>query len=195
MKSSSLYEKAARAIDEANSKDSNLESADGRLQPKELLYAHRMCEWLEKMEPGASESLKLAARSQHIERWAIPREEYPMDRNGYIKWRNALKKFHADRVEDILLNVGYDETTISRVRDLVMKKGIKSDPDVQLLEDVICLVFLKYYFEDFSQKHDEEKILRILQKTWRKMSQKGREMAMKLEMPPSAKKLVEKALA
>ncbi len=188
------FQKAIEAFDKANARDPEKEVSSGAGRPKELLYAERMSEWLDKLEPDASEALRLAARCQHLERWVIPRDEYPMDRPGYLKWRNALKKYHAGRAREILNDVGYDEETIGRVEDLVMKKGLKTDSEAQTLEDVICLVFLKYYFDDFAGKHEEEKIISILQKTWRKMSPRGQEAALKLEMPDSAKRLVEKAL-
>lgn len=195
MKKNDRFQKAIEAFDAVNSKDPNTETAGGKEYPKELLYARRMSEWLDKMATDAPEPLKLAARCQHIERWIKPREDYPKGRRGYLKWRNDLKKYHAERAEEILSELGYDEDTINRVKKLVMKSGLKSDPDAQLLEDVVCLVFLKYYFEDFAQKHSERKIIRILQKTWRKMSTSGQEMAMKLDMPERSNKLVEKALS
>lgn len=194
MKESDRYQQAIQAFDEANSKDPNRETVNGEEFPKELLYARRMTEWLEKMAPDAFEVLRLAARCQHIERWIIPREEYPMNRTGYKQWRNELKKYHARRAEEILTEVGYDNETIIRVQKMVMKKGLKTDPEVQMLEDVVCLVFLDYYFEDFAQKHEEKKLVRILKKTWRKMSDKGRNMAMKLKLPAQLEKLVEKAV-
>jgi hypothetical protein len=189
------YRQAIQKFDEANRKDPNVDVVNGVEYPKELLYAERMTEWLEKTGPGASEALKLAARCQHIERWVIPREEYPMNRPGYIKWRNELKKYHAKRAEEILDEVGYDDETIEHVKKLVMKKGLKTDPEVQMLEDVICLVFLEHYFEEFSEKHEDEKLVNILKKTWRKMSDQGRSMAMKLKLPARLEKLVERAVA
>jgi len=195
MNEQNRFNLAIRLCDEANSKDPVTEIVGGESQPKELLYARRMTEWLDRMHPDAPEPLRLAVRFQHIERWKIPREEYPMDRQGYLKWRNALKAYHADRAEEILKEAGYDDTTIERVRKLVLKKGLKTDPDVQLLEDVVCLVFLQFYLEDFARKHNEPKLIRILQKTWKKMSPDGREMAMQATMPPSSKRLVEKALS
>jgi hypothetical protein len=195
MEKNDKYRQAIQRFDEANQKDPNKEVVNGEKYPKELLYAERMTEWLDKMNPDATEALRLAARCQHIERWVIPREEYPMNRPGYIKWRNDLKKYHAQRAEEILEDVGYDSDSIERVKKLVMKKGLKTDPEVQMLEDVICLVFLEYYFEDFSHKHEDEKLAGILKKTWRKMSDKGRKMAMKLKFPDRLEKLVEAAVS
>ncbi|TVQ05785.1 MAG: DUF4202 domain-containing protein [Balneolaceae bacterium] len=194
MESIEKFQQAIQRFDDANSKDPNTDTVNGEKRPKELLYAERMTEWLDKMAPDASEALRLAARCQHIERWVIPREEYPMNRPGYIQWRNELKKYHAKRAEEILEEVGYDHETIGHVKKLVMKKGLKTDPEVQLLEDVICLVFLEYYYDEFAEKHEDEKIVKILQKTWQKMSEQGRETALTLDLKGRPGKLVEKAL-
>ena len=189
-----IFQKAIEAFDEANSMDPNKEVVDGSGQSKELLYAQRMTKTLNKYYPDASEELQLAARCQHIERWVIPRSDYPSGRKGYLKWRNDLKEYHARRAGEILEETGYDDETIKRIQKLVMKKGIKTDHEVQILEDVICLVFLRWYFEDFAQKHEDEKLVRILKKTLRKMSADGRDRALNSELPVRAKKLVKKAL-
>lgn len=188
------YQLAIKKIDEVNSRDPNRETVEGKNVPKELIYARRMTEWLEKLEPDASEALRLAVRCQHIERWAIPRDEYPMTRPGYLKWRNDLKRYHADRAGEILRDTGYSDELIEKVQRLVMKKGLKTDPEAQTLEDVACLVFLSHYFEEFSKNHSEEKLLRIIKKTWRKMSDQGREEALKIDLSDSTRSLMEKAL-
>jgi hypothetical protein len=162
---------------------------------KELEYARRMTRWLEKLAPDASEPLRLAARSQHLMRWQIPRSSFPMDRIGYLKWRTTLYDFHAGKAAEVLREVGYDDATITRVRSLIRKEQIKADPEMQLLEDVICLVFLENYFADFAKDHDEEKLIRILRKTWKKMSDRGHEAAMSLQLGESEKALIGKALA
>ena len=169
----------------------NAEDPDGEA----LIYAQRMSDWLEKLAPDALEALKLAARSQHIRRWEIPRDRYPMNRAGYHRWRNDLAAFHAKLAGEILREVGYDEATVGRVQSLLKKERLKEDPEAQLLEDVICLVFLEHYFLEFAGKHDEEKVIGILRKTWRKMSERGHEAALKLPMDESSRKLVQKALS
>jgi hypothetical protein len=63
------------------------------------------------------------------------------------------------------------------------------------MENALCLVFLEFQFDDFISKHDEEKIIRIIQKSWKKMSAPGREAALALNYSSPAKKLLEKALA
>jgi hypothetical protein len=182
---SSKFRSAIERFDAANAED-----PDG----EELIYAQRMSEWLEKLVPDASEALRLAARSQHIRRWEIPRNRYPMDRAGYHRWRNELAAFHAKVAAEILRDVGYDDATVGRVQSLLKKERLKEDPEAQLLEDVICLVFLQHYFPDFARKHDEEKLIGILRKTWRKMSERGHQAALKLPLGDDERKLIEKAL-
>ncbi|GGX27519.1 DUF4202 domain-containing protein [Aquimarina muelleri] len=181
-------------IDQANAEDPNKEKVNNELVAKELIYGKRMTDTLEKFEPHATEALKLAARSQHICRWKISRDNYPLDRVGYLKWREELKKFHAKKSSEILESVGYSSETINRVSFLIQKKQLKKDEDTQTLEDVICLVFLNFYYPEFLIKHTEEKIIDILQKTWRKMSDKGHEAALQLSFSEKALELIKKAL-
>lgn len=182
-------------IDQANRLDPNTATDAGQSVPAELLYSRRMTHWLSRLYPNADEPLQIAARAQHIRRWVIPRSSYPMDRIGYLKWRTTLYAFHADAAEQILSEVGFDEPVIARVRSLLKKERIKTDPDAQALEDVICLCFLENYFADFAPRHDEEKVIGILRKTWGKMSPIGHAAALALPMQDAAKKLVEKALS
>ena len=162
---------------------------------KELIYAQRMTQWLDRLAPDAPVALRLAARAQHLMRWQIPRDSFAKDRAGYIRWRTKLYDFHADKAAEVLRDVGYDPATIERVRSLIRKQNIKSDPQMQLLEDVICLVFLENYFADFAKDHDEDKLVRILQKTWRKMSPRGHEAAMTIQLGDRERELIAKALA
>ncbi len=183
------FERALARFDTANAEDPNRESADGRERPKESLYAERMTAMLERFAPDASEVLRLAARCQHIQRWKIPRAEYPMDRIGYLQWRKRLNKFHAQLAGDILRDVGYDEATVARVGSLLKKETLKSDPEVQALEDVVDLVFLESYLAGFVAAHgqyDNAKFLDILRKTAKKMSARGRDAALTLIDVPAA---------
>lgn len=186
--------RAIERFDAINAQDPNLETVDGKDHPKELLYAQRMTEWLDRLFPDASEALRLAARSQHIKRWQIARTVYPMDRQGYHRWRTELGRFHADAAAQVLREVGYDQQTITRVQSLLRKERLKLDPETQALEDVICLVFLQYYFAPFSELHEEQKLMGILRRTWTKMSAKGHAAALALSLPPEKRRLVEKAL-
>lgn len=188
-------EEAYHLIDEANAEDPNHETVDGISVPKELIYGKRMTATLEQFEPDASDALRLAARAQHICRWQIPRESYSMDRTGYLKWRTDLKKFHADKASSLLIQVGFSADTIERVAFLLQKKQLKRDDGTQTLEDVICLVFLEHYYEDFFQKHSDEKIVDILQKTWKKMSDKGHQAALKISYSEKGLKLIKKAIS
>jgi hypothetical protein len=189
------YTEAVRRFDAANAEDPHCEVVDGASHPKELLYAQRMTAWLERFAPDASEALRLAVRSQHIRRWTIPRNRYPMDLRGYLQWRTTLGKFHADTATAILREVGYEEATIQRVRSLLRKDGLQRDPEVQCLEDVICLVFLESYCADFASQHDAAKALSILRKTWSKMSPRGREVARTAGLRADVQRLIDAALA
>ncbi len=191
---SARFRAAIERFDQANGEDPNREAHQGKDYPKELLYAQRMTAWLERLSPGAPEAVRLAARSQHIRRWEIPRGDYPNDRQGYRRWRTDLGKFHAETAGRILREVGYDEPLIGRVEALLRKERLKADPDCQLLEDVICLVFLEYYLGDFAQEHDEEKLINILRRTWKKMSPGGQQAALELDLPPACRTLLGKAL-
>lgn len=194
METSEKLVKAFTLFDTANGKDPNIEDYQGKEYPKELLYAQRMTEKLNAFTPDASEEVRLTARCQHICRWEIPRNSYPMDRTGYLKWRQDLKNFHAEKASEILQEVGYDIATIEKVQFLLTKKQLKKNEETQLLEDVICLVFLEFYFEAFMGKHEEDKIVDIVKKTWRKMSDKGRAAALELPLSAEALDLVKKAL-
>jgi hypothetical protein len=191
----SRFEAAITQFDKANAVDPHTEIVGGAAHPKELLYAQRMTAWLDKLAPDASEALRLAARSQHIRRWELPRADFPMDRTGYLRWRTTLYRFHADTAGQILRDVGYGDATIERVQTLLRKERLKRDPDVQCLEDVICLVFLESYLLDFAVQQDREKLINILRRTWKKMSPRGHAAALALDLSPEARELVEDALA
>lgn len=188
------FQKAIALIDVENAQDPNQEISQSQSISKELLYSNRMYEMLLVFEPSASEEVQIAAKAQHICRWKIARESYTMDRVGYLKWREDLKKFHAKTTASILEKVGYEKTFIDRVSFLIEKKLLKKDAETQLLEDVICLVFLEFYLEDFVQKHDTEKLKNIILKTWNKMSEKGRQEALKIKYSTSSLALIQAAL-
>lgn len=190
---SSQFDKAFFQFDEYNANDPKKEMVNNKEISTSLLYALRMTEKLLDYEPNASEHLQLATRCQHIGRWEIPRKNYAMDRSGYLKWRSQLKIHHANIANQILEKIGYDSKIIEKVKDLLLKKQLKQNPETQILEDVICLVFLEYYFDDFSSDHDEEKLVNILKKTITKMSPKGVDTALELPLSDKAKSLISKA--
>ena len=166
--------------------------------PKDILasidYHQRVSRWVERLAPEASPALRLAARGQHVRRWAIPRSSYPMTRKGYRDWREALGRFHARTAAEVLARVGYDAHTVARVEQLLRKQRLRSDPEARTLEDAACLVFLEVQLEDFSRRHSEEKLLHILRRTWKKMSPAGRSLALRLELPEGAAGLLRKAV-
>ena len=188
------FQKAIAWIDAENAQDPNQETYNSEVFPKELLYSNRMFERLSSFEPNASEAIQIAAKAQHICRWKIARESYPMDRVGYLKWREDLKKFHAQTTAKILEKADYSPEFIARVSFLIEKKLLKKDAETQLLEDVICLVFLEFYLDDFVQKHDTEKLKNIILKTWHKMSDKGHEAALKINFKAENLELIKEAL-
>jgi hypothetical protein len=181
-------------FDEENARDPNLEITGGISRPRELLYAERLTQWVLKLCPEASEALRLAARCQHICRWQSPRENYPMTRAGYLKWRADLKKFHAQKSGEILQAAGYDDETIRRVRDLNLKKIFPADPEVRVLEDALCLVFLEFQFAALAAKSDDEKMINAVRKSWEKMTEAARAEALKLSYGEREKNLIGRAL-
>jgi hypothetical protein len=189
------FETAIEFFDAANAKDPNKEIWNGKEYPKEVLYGMRMSEKLTIFAPDSSLAVKLAVRCQHICRWEVPRDSYEMNRIGYLTWRRGLYKFHAQKASEILEKVGYDQIVIDEVKFLLQKKQLKKNVQTQLLEDVICLVFLDFYFVKFSEKYTEEKLIDIVQKTWKKMSEKGHEFALKLNFSENSKQLLGKALS
>jgi len=190
-----LFEKTIALFDAANAEDPNQDEG----QPKELLYAKRMTEMIGRFAPDASEVAQLAVRAQHIQRWTVPRSGYPMTKEGYYAWRTGLYKFHAETAGELMRQAGYDEATIEQVKAAVGKRGIKTNPDTQMLEDVTDLVFIEHYMLGFAGQHadySEEKWLEIIRKTWRKMSEEGRRFALsgKLTLPDALVPLITKAI-
>ncbi len=193
------FDRAIALFDAANAEDPNQEAADGKAWPKELLYAQRMTEMLARFAPDASEAVQLACRAQHIQRWKSPRKDYPMTPEGYQAWRTGLYKFHAELAGKLMADAGYDAETIERVKKIVGKRGLKVNPETQMMEDVVDLVFIEYYMLGFAgQKPDysEEKWLDIIRKTWKKMSDAGHAFAVsgKVKLPEPLVPLILKAI-
>ena len=189
------FEAAIRRFDQENSRDPNLEIIEGVARPRELVYSERLTNWVLKLCPDASEELRLAARCQHICRWMIPRNSCEMTRVGYLKWRNDLKKFHADKAGQILREVGYPEETVAKVQALNLKKHFPEDHDSRAFEDGLCLVFLEFQFAELAAKTADDKMVNALQKSWKKMTPAAREQALLLNFGPKEKSLLERALA
>lgn len=189
------FERAIALFDAANAEDPNRDEG----QPKELLYAHRMSGMLDRFAPEASEAVKLAVRAQHIRRWTVPRDSYPMTKDGYYAWRTGLYKFHAETAGELMRQAGYDDAMIDRVKAAVGKRGLKVNPETQLLEDVTDLVFIEYYMLAFAGSkpdYDEEKWLVIIRKTWNKMSDAAHTFALSgaIKLPEPLVPLIVKAI-
>ncbi|MBS1145415.1 MAG: hypothetical protein H6R14_2821 [Proteobacteria bacterium] len=187
---------AIQLFDAANAEDPNQE--DG--QPKELLYARRMTDMIQRFAPQAGEVAQLAVRAQHIRRWTVPRNTYPLGKPGYFAWRTGLYKFHAATAGELMRQAGYDEIMVAQVMAAIGKEGIKTNPDTQLLEDVSCLVFIEHYMLGFAGQqadYTEEKWLGIIRKTWKKMSDAAHSFATTggITLPEALVPLISKAIA
>ncbi|MCJ1443483.1 MAG: hypothetical protein MMC23_003981 [Stictis urceolatum] len=186
---------ALAAIDNAHSQDPNQQSTSGGSIPHELHYARKMTAYLEQHTSDPSPALQLAIRAQHLRRWEVPRSSYPATRAGYLTWRAGLKSRMSEQAASLCRQAGVDEGTCLRVGRLIKKEGLnKGEEEAQALEDIACLVFLDEQFEDFRREHNEEKIVNILRKTWGKMGDKGRQMALNMQMDDKSQELVKKAL-
>lgn len=190
------FEHTLARFDAANAKDPNLDEG----QPKELLYGQRMSDMIGRFAPDASEASQLAVRAQHIQRWTVPRNSYPMTKEGYHAWRTGLYTFHADTAGELMREAGYDDSMIERVKKAVGKRGIKVNPESQLLEDIANLVFIEHYLLAFANSkldYDEEKWLEILRRTWGKMSKNAQTYALsgQIKLPESLVPLITKAIS
>ncbi len=189
------FSDAISRIDTANADDPNVLTFGGTTRPKELAHAEMLTRWVKQLRPEASDELRLAARGHHIHRWQHPRAEQPDGRQGYLRWRTALYRFHAEEVSAILVACGYEATVVDRVAALVGKRVPRHDPDAQALEDGLCLVFMETQFQQLNDRVADDKMVDVLRKTWAKMSPSGRDFALSLDLPAHQRELVERALA
>jgi hypothetical protein len=186
--------RAIAAFQAENSRDPNLITDALGARPRELVDAERLAAWVQRLEPQASEALVLASHCQHLRRWELPRSEFEPGRIGYLTWRKALARFHADQAARVLRGLGYEETLLLAVRQINLKQGMQSNPDVQTMEDALCLSFLEHELAEFATKHPDLKLLEIIRKTWGKMSERARQLALLLPLPERAQQLVKQAL-
>ena len=190
------FNQAIALFDAANAQDPNQDEGE----PKELLYARRMTDMIGRLAPDASEVAQLAVRAQHIQRWLVPRSNYPLGKPGYFAWRTGLYRFHAETAGKLMQQAGYAEAMIEQVKLAVSKQGIKTNPDTQMLEDVTSLVFIESYMLGFAGQHaeyTEEKWLDIIRKTWRKMSADAHAFATSggIKLPEALVPLILKAVS
>ncbi|XKH59274.1 DUF4202 domain-containing protein [Halomonas sediminis] len=195
MSTSSPFELTLTALDALHDQDPRHVEVGGEPVPRELWYAQRMSEWLERVHEAPDELLRLAVRAQHLQRWQVPREDYPAGRVGYLTWRRDQGKRAGETTAGLMENAGYSPEDAARVARMIRKQGLGRDACVQALEDCACLVFLENYFGDFSRTLEHDHMLRIVQKTWGKMSPQAHELALALPMSTEARRLVEEALA
>ena len=191
---SERFQQLIERIDRLNQDDPNAELVGGATRPRELAYAERLTAWVMRLEPRASEALRIAARGQHVRRWTIPREQYPRTRAGYLRWRETLKTFHAHTVAELMRALGYDEGAIQQVESLIRKKRPPNDLEMQTLEDALCLIFLETQLEETRAKVPDETMQQVVRKTWGKMSERGRAEALKLPMDATQRAWLHRAL-
>lgn len=187
--------RAILAFKSENARDPNLVRDGVEDRPKELVDAERLALWVGKLTDEPSEALALASHCQHLRRWEVPRTDYERGRVGYLKWRKALARFHADCAGEILSREGYDAETLAAVRQINLKQGMQHNPDVQTMEDALCLSFLEHEIGEFAAKHPDDKLIDIIAKTWGKMSETARRLALQLPFEERVAGLVRKALA
>jgi hypothetical protein len=184
-------------IDGANAHDPRQDIVAGGPRPRELVYSERMSECLVRLYPEASEALRIAARAQHICRWQIPRDKYPLGREGYNAWRSACRDHHATLASAIMRRHGYAESEIAQVFKIIRKEQLKRDPESQALENVVAVVFVHHYLSEFVAEHedyDDAKLVDILKKTLRKMDPVGHAAALALPLPEGTARLIGLAL-
>ncbi|HLL42724.1 MAG TPA: DUF4202 domain-containing protein [Segetibacter sp.] len=190
----STMDKAIALFDALNRQDPNSILWNGLTYPAEYFYALQLYNWVKKLAPDPSEALLLASRSQHIGRWQVPRHQYPKGKAGYFKWRTDLARYHANKAGELMLEAGCEQETIRAVQHIILKENLKTDPEVQIMENALCLVFLEFQYPDFLTRHDDQKVIRILQRSWAKMTVAGREAAMSINYTDKGRFLLEKAL-
>jgi hypothetical protein len=189
-----MIERAIAEFDRMNSQDPTQITVNGQQLPRELALSLWLSQWIHRVQASPSVALRLASRCQHLMRFSMPRSEYPEGRVGYLTWRKDLSKRHADRAGEILRAVGFETAVIDQVRKINLKQELKADADCQAMEDALCLSFLDHEYADFCTKHSDEKVIDIVQKTWRKMSAGGQALALGLPLEGRPQDLVLRAL-
>jgi hypothetical protein len=178
----------------AHLQDPNLDTWNNEIYPAEWLYIQRITERMEVYQPEASPELIIAANCQHLCRWEIGRKTFPEGRAGYYQWRNFLSEYQFQKAREIILKAGFDEEFADRVKAIVKKENIFTHAESQTLEDVVCLVFMEFYLDEFIRGKSELDMSTIIQKTWKKMSEKGHQEAMKINYTDGTLAVIKQAL-
>lgn len=190
-----VFDESVLALNAAHDQDPERRHHEGREQAVERVWCDTVAGWVERLTPDASVALRLAAHAQHLERWMDPRSDWPAGRAGYLRWRKSQQRRHAQRAEAILAAAGCGPALIERVQQLIRKERLTADPEAATLEDAACLTFLQLDLDAFAGRHERTDVLRILRKTWAKMSPGGREAALALQLPAGSAELIEEALS
>ena len=188
------YAKTLTALDALHAQDPRSAEVEGEPVPRELWHAGRMSAWLERLHDRPDELMHLAVRGQHLQRWTVPRSDYPEGRVGYLTWRRDQGQRAGETTAELMREAGFDDASAEAVERMIRKQGLGRDPGAQAVEDCACLVFLENYFADFSKQIDHDHLIRIVQMTWKKMSPRAHELALGLPMGDEARGLVEEAL-
>ena len=192
---SERYRAAIAAIDAANAEDPNRIIWRGEQHVKELLHVQMMTDWVLELDPDADELQLIAARAHHLRRWKRPRSDYPDGRSGYLRWRAAAKRFHAEQVAGLLAALDFSEDEIARVGAIVRKEGLSTDPAVQTHDDALCLVFLATQLDDVAGRLGSDETVAVLTKTLPKLSPRGLEAAVNLPLDDWGRELLGRARA
>jgi len=187
-------EKAFELFDAFNKQDPGTITWEGVIYPAEYFYAVQLYNWVLKLAPAASEMVLLASRSQHIGRWKVPRNSYPEGKSAYLRWRTDLAKYHAETAGQLMLQAGYNLKEVKYIQQIIRKEQLRTNPEVQVIENALCLVFLQFQYEDFIVKHDDKKVITIIKKSWTKMTEPGRNAALTLHFSEKGKALILEAL-
>ena len=186
---------AIAAIDAANAADPTRIVIDGVELPKELAHADVVERWVSTLDPSADELQILAARAHHLRRWVVPRTDYPEGRSGYLRWRADHKKRQAAEVGEILAANGYEPAEIDRVATIVAKRGLGTDPQVQVHEDALCLAFIELQFDELAQQLGDDHMVEVVRKTIRKMSPSGIAAASSIDLTEHGRSILAAAAA
>jgi hypothetical protein len=155
------------AIDAANADDPNTVAVRGRVVPLAVAHGQLAAEWVSRLVDDPAESVLLAARAHHLRRWELPRNSYPADRAGYLRWRKEQKARHARDIGELLAQHGYESVEVERVQQLVRREPVDG---AQSVEDAACLVFIETQLASVSARMDHDRLVEVLRQTARKMS-------------------------
>lgn len=183
-------DQALSAIDAANAADPN--EHDG--EPLALLQGRLAEGWVIRLDPDASEALRLAARAHHLRRWVVPRDSYPDGRAGYLRWRRDQKQRHAEELRELLEQVGLGPVIVARAAAIVAKVGLGSDPEVQVFEDAVCLTFLETQLGETADRLDADRMTTVIAKTLTKMSDPGKAAALTIDLDERGRDLLARAV-